>query len=439
MQTIDTIINAKWIIPIEGEHEVLEDYSLAIHEGKILDILPQDQAKTTYQSSENITLDSHALLPGLINAHTHASMTLLRGYADDLALMDWLQNHIWPAEAKYVGPEFVYDGTQIAIAESIRSGVTCFNEMYFFPDEAAKAVDEAGFRASVGLIVIDFPTVWASNADEYLSKGLALHDELRHHERITTTLAPHAPYTVSDEPLQKIVTYAEELDVPVHIHVHETEFEVVQALEQKGNREIERLRQLGMVSPRLMAVHMTQMTDEEIQLCAENNVTVVHCPESNMKLASGFCPVHKLQKAGVNVCIGTDGAASNNDLDMISEMRSAALLSKVVSGNPSAVPAHTALEMATINGAKAMGLDNRIGSLKPGKEADVIAVNLSSIETQPVFHPVSHIVYSCNREQVSDVWVAGQRVLNGRNLTTLNEQSLLSKAKLWNEKLKEFS
>ncbi len=439
MQVTDKVLHAKWLIPIEGEHEIIEDHSLVINEGIIIDILPQAEARASYQANETVELEHHAIMPGLINAHTHASMTLLRGFADDLALMDWLQHYIWPAEAKFVGPEFVYDGTQLAIAESIRSGVTCFNDMYFFPDEAAKAVDESGFRACIGLIVIDFPTVWAANADEYLSKGLTLHDQLRHHERIYTTLAPHAPYTVSDEPLQKIVTYAEELDIPIHIHLHETAFEVQQAIHEKGSREIARLNELGVISSRLLAVHMTQLTADEIALCAENNVSVVHCPESNMKLASGFCPVQQLHEAGVNVCIGTDGAASNNDLDMISEMRSAALLAKVVSGNPQAVPAHLALEMATLNGAKALGIDDKVGSLKIGKAADVIALNLLSIETQPVFNPVSHIVYSCNREQVSHVWIAGKCVLNERKLTTLNEQNLLHKAKVWNQKLRESS
>lgn len=439
MQDVDTIINAQWIIPVEGDENILENHSLVIIDDEIHDILPWSAAKSKYHSKEIVDLPQHALIPGLINAHTHASMNLLRGYADDLELMDWLQNHIWPAEAKYVGPEFVYDGTQLAIAESLRSGVTCFNDMYFFPDEAAKAVDEAGFRASIGLIVIDFPTVWAANADQYLSKGLSLHDDLRHHPRITTAMAPHAPYTVSDDPLKNIVTYAEELDIPIHMHIHETAFEVAQAENDKGMREIERLKQLGAVSPRLMAVHMTQLTEDEIQLCSENGVSVVHCPESNMKLASGFCPVDKLLTAGVNVCLGTDGAASNNDLDMLGEMRSAALLAKVVAGNPGAVPAYQALEMATINAAKALGIDSDVGSLTVGKKADMVALDFSAIETQPVFHPVSHIVYSCSREQVSHVWVAGKCLIENRRLTTLDETKLLSKAKLWNEKLKEFS
>ena len=437
MSKADTLLNAKWIIPVEGEEEVLSDFSLIINDGNIVEILPTADAKSKYECENTYNLDNHAILPGFINAHTHASMNLLKGYADDLALMDWLQNHIWPAEAKHVGPEFVFEGTQLAIAESIRSGVTCFNEMYFFPDEAAKAVDQAGFRACVGLIVIDFPTVWAANADEYLSKGLKLHDELRHHDRITTAFAPHAPYTVSDEPLTKILSYAEELDIPIHMHIHETAFEVQQAVQEKGMREIARLDKLGIISPRLMAVHMTQLNDDEINLCAQKNISVVHCPESNMKLASGFCPVQKLQEAEINVCIGTDGSASNNDLDMLSELRSTALIAKAVAENPSAVPAHTALEMATINGAKALGIADRVGSLKPGKAADIIAINLTEIETQPLYNPVSQIVYSTNRNQVTHAWINGKLVMDNRKLTTLDEQHLLSNARVWNEKLRE--
>lgn len=433
----DTIINAKWIIPIEGEQEVLTHHSIIITGSKIIDILPTEQARQRYQGTETLELEQHAVMPGLINAHTHASMNLLRGFADDLALMDWLQNHIWPAEAKHVGPEFVYEGTQLAIAESIRSGVTCFNDMYFFPDEAAKAVDQAGFRACIGLIVIDFPTVWAGNADEYLSKGLALHEQYRHHERVITAFAPHAPYTVSDEPLKKIASLAEELDIPIHMHVHETAFEVMQAEQEKGVREISRLKQLGLISPRLMAVHMTQLNEAEIQLCAENQVNVVHCPESNLKLASGFSPVHQLQQAGVNVCIGTDGAASNNDLDMLGELRSAALIAKAVACDPSAIPAHTALTMATLNGAKALGIADKVGSLKVGKEADIIAIDLDTLETQPLYNPVSQIVYSCNRNQVTHTWVAGRKLMDNRKLTTLDEKHLLSNARVWYEQLKE--
>lgn len=437
MQIIDTILNAKWIIPVDEEESILNHHSLVIDQGKIIELLPTSEVKAKYQAKQNIDLKNHALLPGFINSHTHASMNLLRGYADDLALMDWLQNHIWPAEAKWVSPEFVYDGTKLAIAESLRAGVTCFNDMYFFPDEAAKAIDETGFRATVGLIVIDFPTVWAANADQYLEKGLALHDELKQHPRINTAFAPHAPYTVSDEPLQKIATYAEQLDIPVHIHVHETLFEVSQAEENSGKRPLQRLNELGLLTPRLMAVHMTQLNEQEIQLCAENGVHVVHCPDSNMKLASGMCPVHLLQQNNVNVCIGTDSACSNNNLDMLGEVRSAALLGKVVAGDATAVSAYTALKMATINGAKALGIDQITGSLAKGKAADITAIDLSEIETQPLFNPVSQIVYSACRTQVTHVWIDGKCLLNNRNLTTIDETYLKSVARQWNEKLAE--
>ncbi|HFE38280.1 MAG TPA: TRZ/ATZ family hydrolase, partial [Gammaproteobacteria bacterium] len=405
MHSIDTILNAKWLIPVDEAETVRDNHSLVIDDGKIVDILPTSQANTQYQARENIDLLDHALIPGLINSHTHAGMNLLRGFADDLALMDWLQNHIWPAEAKWVSPEFVYDGTQLAIAESIRSGVTCFNDMYFFPDEAATAVSEAGFRATIGLIVIDFPTVWATNADEYLEKALALHDTLKPRPRINTTLAPHAPYTVSDEPLKKIASYAEQLDIPIHIHLHETAFEVHQAEKNTGKRPIQRLNELGLISPRLLAVHMTQLNEGEIQLCAKNGVHIAHCPDSNMKLASGMCPVQQLQQANINVCLGTDSASSNNNLDMLGEMRSAALLAKGVSGDATAVPAYTALKMATINGAKALDIDDITGSLEKGKAADITAIDLSELETQPLYNPVSQIVYAASRAQITHVWV----------------------------------
>lgn len=437
MQNIDKLIHAKWVIPVDESESILDNHSLAINEGKILAVLPTDQAKTQYVATETFELKEHALIPGLINSHTHAAMNLLRGYADDLALMDWLQNHIWPAEAKWVSPEFVYEGTQLAIAESLRSGVTCFNDMYFYPNEVARAVDETGFRATIGLIVIDFPTAWAANADEYLEKGLALHATLKSHSRINTALAPHAPYTVSDEPLKRIATLAEQLDIPIHIHLHETAFEVSQAEENENKRPIARLNELGLISKRLLAVHMTQLNEAEIQLCSDQGVNVVHCPDSNMKLASGICPVHQLQKANVNVCIGTDSASSNNNLDMMGETRSAALLAKVSTGDPTAISAYSALKMATINGAKALGIDNITGSLSTGKQADITAIDLSALETLPVFNPVSQIIYAASRSQVSHVWVDGKCLLNERTLTTLSETNLKAIAKRWGAKLAE--
>lgn len=363
-------------------------------------------------------------------------MNLFRGLADDLPLMDWLNKHIWPAETKWVDPDFVKDGTELAIAEMIRGGTTCFNDMYFFPDQTAEVCSHVGMRVVVGLILIDFPTAWAKDADEYIFKGEQIHDTYRHDPLINTAFAPHAPYTVSDEPLKRVNVIAEELDIPIHMHIHETAFEVEQSIELHGKRPLQRLSELGLLSPRMLAVHMTQLEKEEIKELAKLSVSVVHCAESNLKLASGFCPVGELIKAGVNVCIGTDSAASNNDLDMFGEMRTAALLAKGVANDSTCLDAHTTLKMATLNGAKALGLDDTIGSLKKGKQADIVAINLDQLETVPLYEPVSQIIYSANRQQVSDVWIAGKQLLKNRELTTMEYSKLMEKAKNWESKIK---
>ncbi len=439
METIDTLIHARWVIPIEPDGVVLEHHSIAIHDGRIVAVVPHAEARAHYRAEAVHQLEQHALIPGLINTHTHAAMTLMRGLADDLPLMTWLQEHIWPAEQQWVNEEFVHDGTQLAMAEMLRGGTTYFNDMYYFPDVSARAASAAGMRSTVGLIVLDFPTAWASNSDEYLSKGLELYDQYRNDPLIRTAFAPHAPYTVSDEPLSRIQTYVNELEIPVHMHVHETAGEVQQCVAERGVRPLQRLDQLGLISPTLLAVHMTQLIDGEIDLVALRGAHVVHCPESNLKLASGFCPVQRLLDAGINVALGTDGAASNNDLDMFGEMRSAAMLAKAVAGDAGALPAMQALRMATLNGAKALGIDELVGSLLPGKAADVVAVDLSSIETQPLYHPVSQLIYACGRDKVSDVWINGQQVLNGRRLTTLDENAVLARAQDWQGRIRRHS
>lgn len=436
---VDTLIHARWIIPVEPESVTYEHHTLVIDSGKIIDLLPTGLAKQKYQGTTTENLENHALLPGLINCHTHAAMTLMRGIADDLPLMDWLQNHIWPLEQKWMSEAFVKDGTDLAIAEMILGGTTCFNDMYFFPEITAGQAVHHGIRAKVGLIVIDFPSVWAENSDEYIEKGLALHEQLRLSDLCSTAFAPHAPYTVSDEPLQKIRTLADELELPIHIHVHETLHEVEQAQAQTGQRPLQRLQELGILNPSLIAVHMTQLTDEEISLFAESGAHIVHCPESNLKLASGFCPVSRCLAAGINVALGTDGAASNNDLDMFGEMRTAALLGKAVAADASAIPAVTALRMATINGAKALGLDTCCGSLSVGKSADVIAIDLDYLETQPLYCPVSQIVYATSRQQVTDVWVAGKRLLKQRKLTTFHLEDLKARITAWQHRLSTYS
>jgi 5-methylthioadenosine/S-adenosylhomocysteine deaminase len=433
---VDLIIQARWIIPVEPDSVTHENHSLVIDEGKILDLLPSSIAEQKYQPVTLEKLDKHALMPGLINSHTHTSMSLMRGIADDLHLMDWLQNHIWPLEQKWVSEAYVRDGTDLAIAEMIRGGTTCFNDMYFFPEITAHQAIHHGMRASIGLILLDFPSAWAENSETYIEKGLALHEQLRHEALITTPFAPHAPYTVSDEPLIKIHTIADELELPIHMHLHETLHEVQEQQQKTNQTPLQRLHQLGILGPSFMAVHMTQLSDDEINLVAETGAHIIHCPESNLKLASGFCPVAKCLDAGINVGLGTDSAASNNDLDMFGEMRTAALLAKGVSGDASVVPAMTALKMATINGAKALGIEHLTGSLSIGKAADVIAIDLDQLETQPLFEPVSQIVYAANRQQVTDVWVAGKQLLKKRNLTTINTEDLKAKITEWQQRLK---
>ena len=436
MQNVDSLLHARWVIPVEPDDLVLEQHSVAITDGRIVALMPTEQAQQSYQAKVVHNLSEHALLPGLINAHTHASMSLMRGMADDLPLMTWLNDHIWPAEARWVSTEYVRAGAQLALAEMLRGGITCFNDMYFFPGVVAEAVRAAGMRAVLGLIVIEFPSAYARDADEYLSKGLELHDSLLNERLLHCALAPHAPYTVSGPTLQHIQQIAETRDLPIHMHVHETAAEIEQWQQQHGQRPLHYLAELGLMSPQLAAVHMTQLLDAEIEQVAATGISVLHCPESNLKLASGFCPVARLLEADINVAIGTDGAASNNDLDMFGEMRVAAQLAKAVAGDAAAVPAHTALRMATLNGAKALGIDQYTGSLEVGKDADIIAVDLSWPETQPVFNPVSQLVYACGRQQVSDVWVAGRQLLRQRELTTLDTVAILAQAQAWGLKLR---
>lgn len=437
MTAVDTLIHSRWIAPVEPPASLLEHHSVAIHEGRILDILPTGEALRAHTARIEHSLGRHLLIPGLVNTHTHAAMSLLRGLADDLPLHEWLNDHIWPAESRWVNEEFVHDGTQLAMAEMLRSGTTCFNDMYFFPDTTARAAAHCGMRASVGLIVLDFPTVWAHDADEYISRGLAVHDQYRGDPLIRTLFAPHAPYTVSDKPLQRIRVLADELDIGIHMHIHETAEEIDKAIELTGKRPLQRLHELGLLSPAMLAVHMTQLSSTEISQYAASGGHVVHCPDSNLKLASGFCPAQALRAAGINVALGTDGAASNNDLDMLGEMRTAALLGKAVSADASALPAHTVLEMGTLNGARALGIDADTGSLLPGKWADITAVCLDTLESQPVFNPVSQLIYACGREQVTDVWVAGRHLLKEHRLTTLDGSDILERTRDWRNRISD--
>ena len=433
---IDTIIEARWIIPAEPYGLVLENHAIAIDKGVIQAIQPASDISLQFSPAEHIVLPQHVLIPGLINLHTHAAMTLMRGLADGLPLMEWQNNHIWPAEIKHVNEDFVLDGTKLACAEMLKGGITCFNDMYFFPEESAKAALASGMRGAIGMLTIDFPTAYASDSEDYLAKGLAMRDEYRHHPLLSFCFAPHAPYTVSDKALTSILTYAEQLDLPIHIHLHETEAEISHSLENFGMRPIARLHQLGLLSPGLIGVNMIHLTEEEIELTGNQGCSVAHCPSSNLKLANGFAPVSALLRQGVNVGLGTDGAASNNRLDMFEEMRLAALLAKGQSNRADELPAYQALQMATLNSAKALGLGDRIGSLVKGKMADITAVDFSAPELSPCYDPVSHLVYSAGREHVSHVWVDGKILVKEGKLTTLNEQEILAKALFWEDRIK---
>lgn len=430
----DTLIHPGWIIPVLPHGVVLENHSIALTGDRITALLPRQEAESI-EARQVLELPGQVVLPGLINCHGHAAMTLLRGFADDQPLMPWLEQHIWPAERAHVSEQFVGDGTELAIAEMIRSGTTTFSDMYFFPNACAAAAQRLGMRCQVTFPIFDFPSAWGQDADDYISKGLALRDDFKHSALVTVVFGPHAPYTVCEENLAKIAIFAAELDTAVHIHLHETAGEVLQAAELNGERPLDTLQRLGLLGPRTQCVHMTDLGDQDIALLAATGAHVVHCPQSNMKLASGTCRVSDLLQRGVNVALGTDSAASNNDLNMFGEMQAAALLAKLQARDASALPAADTLALATINGARALGLDDRIGSLEVGKLADLIAVDLRGPETQPVYHPLSQLVYACNGSQVSHSWIAGELVMEGRKLTRIDLPALTRRIHAWQQRI----
>jgi 5-methylthioadenosine/S-adenosylhomocysteine deaminase len=435
MNQIDLILNCRWLIPIEPETTIYEDYAIAIHEGKIRDVLPQQELVKLYTAHSVINFNDHVILPGFINAHTHSPMTLFRGLADDLPLMEWLNDHIWPAEKKWLNKEFIQDGTEIAIGEMIKSGTTCFNEHFFSPEVIANTTIEAKIRACIGGTIINLPTNWSKDEMDGFEKSKALFQEFGAHELVTWSLAPHAPYTTTNTILHKISDFSKEHGLPIHMHVHETASEIAQSIEQYGMRPLKRLSTIGLLSNRLQCVHMTQIDEEDIELLKAFRPNIIHCPESNLKLASGNCPVELLLNEKMNIALGTDGAASNNDLNMVGEMQTAALIGKAVAKDATAVSAMEVLQMATINGAKALGLEHKIGSIKKGKSADLIAIDLRHLNTSPMYNPISQIVYSATNNQVTDVFVAGKQLLRKGTLLTLDEGKLLANAQKWKKRI----
>ncbi len=431
----ELLLHAKWVIPVVPEGLVLEQHAVAIKDRKIVAILPSAEARRTVLAAHVVELPEHALIPGLVNAHGHSPMVLFRGIADDMPLQQWLEQRIWPLEQRFVDEHFVYQGSRLAIAEMISSGTTCFADMYFFPGAVAKAALEANVRVQLASPVLDFPTIWARDADEYIAKATQLHDDFRHNEFIYTAFGPHAPYTVADAPLRKLSVLAEEMDIPIHMHIHETAQEIADAVKVDGRRPLQRLADLGIISPRLLCIHATQLTQAEIQLLGDLGSHVLHCPESNLKLASGFCEVAQLLANNVNVALGTDGGASNNDLDMLSEMHMAALLAKAVARDASALPAPRALTMATLGGARALGLEHAIGSLELGKFADIAAITLQDLNSSPVYNPISNIVYAATAAQITHVWCGGKALLLNRELQTLDKDQILATTNEWRQRI----
>ena len=434
-QPVDTVIEARWVLPIVPRHQVLEDYSVIVDKSHIIALLPTTQAQTLYCGKQTVTLPHHAVMPGLINAHCHAAMALLRGYADDKPLDRWLQDYIWPAEERWVSEEFVYDGALLAMAEMLRSGTTSVIDMYFFPNMTARAAEQAGIRALLPFPVLDFPSAWAQDADEYIHKGLQFRDDFKNSPLIEVGFGPHAPYTVSDNALRRVATLAAELDAPIQIHLHETAREVTDSVTQFGMRPIQRLETLGLLTPRTQCVHMTTLDEDDIAAVRNAGSHVIHCPRSNLKLASGFCPVGRLLKEDINVAIGTDGAASNNTLNLFADVTSAALLAKAVAGDAATLNDWQALEMATLAGARAMGRDDVLGSLEPGKRADIIAIDMSAPEQQPLYAPASQMVYTDSGNRVSHSWINGRQVLDNRHLTQIELEPLLRRVEDWRQRI----
>lgn len=448
-KSVDTLIHCKYIVPIVPHNTVYNDYTIVIHDKIIIDLLPTSEATTKYTSAVSHNLSTHAVLPGLVNAHTHIGMTLLRGYSDDLCLADWLNNEIWPAEGKFVSPEFVSLSAELGLCEMIGSGTTCINEMYFYPQSIVDVVDRVGSRAAVGIPCLEFPTSYASGADDCIAKGEQLieSNQSLSHNRITYTIAPHAPYTVSDQSFNKVLQFSNRHNIQIHTHLHETPHEVLHSASGNGHAKhlsdslcapLNNFNAIGLLSDKLIAVHMTSLTDADIQLLSDKHVNVVHCPHSNLKLASGFCPVDKLIKSSVNVGIGTDSVASNNTLDMFSELKTASILSKAVSDDPTSLSAFTTLYCATLGSARALNLHNRIGSLEIGKQADIIAVNMNSVELMPLYNVISHLAYVVDGRHVSDVWVDGKQLLNNKQFTTIDVQSVMKQALKYQTLLSEF-
>jgi len=431
----DLILEPSWLLPMAPARTVLTGHSVAILGAQIVAIGPTQAIREQFHTTANLRLDGQLLMPGLVNAHGHAAMVLLRGLAEDLPLDSWLRTRIWPLEARWMSSEFVADGVALALIEMLKSGTTCFSDMYFYPEVTASAVRDCGMRAQITFPLIDFANAWSKSAAEGFRKGLALHDAYRDDPLIRIGFGPHSAYALRDDDLIKTLTLADEIDAPIHMHLNETAHEVAAARRDLGRSHIQHLADIGMLVPRLQAVHLTQIDDAELELLIEGGVRAIHCPQSNLKLGSGIADIARMRRRGLVVGLGTDGAAANNSLDLFTEARIAALLAKTVSGNPATLDAFEALELTTLGSARALGLDATIGSIELGKAADLISIDLTHSGALPVHRPESTLLYTASGSHVRNVWIAGRRLICDGQATTLDETDIRARATAWSSRL----
>ncbi len=427
---VDLMITNGLVVTMDAKMSVIEDGSLAIKNGEVVALGPSTTIKESYKAADTINAAGKIIMPGLVNTHTHAAMTVFRGMADDLPLDTWLQSHIWPAEAKFITATSVRTGGNLALAEMIHSGTTTFSDMYFFSDELAQAAKKAGVRAIIGEALIDFPTPDSKSPEESFAIIEKLAGKWQNDPLITIAVAPHAPYTCSPTTLRSAKILADKLGLPLSIHVSETKKEVREVTEKYGVPPFEHLNNLGFFGGTVIAAHAVYPSSKEIALMAGKNVGVAHNPISNMKLASGVAPIPEMLQAGVAVGLGTDGAASNNNLSMFKEMNAAALLQKVSRLEPTALSALAAVKAATIGGAKVLGMEKRIGSLEEGKRADLILIELNRPHLVPLYNVYSHLVYAANGADVETVVIDGRVVMQNKKLLTLDEESVMQEAKM---------
>jgi 5-methylthioadenosine/S-adenosylhomocysteine deaminase len=420
-QNVETIVGGDFVVTMNEAQPIIQNGAIAIVNGKIAAVGTKEKILASYRARTTLPGDGIVLMPGLVNGHSHSAMVLFRGLADDLALEDWLQNYIFPAEAKFVDKNFVRVGEQLACWEMIRSGTTTFVDMYFQPDEAAKVVDRCGLRAVIAPSSIDFPSPGFQGWNDAFAAALDFVKRWKNkNPRIIPALAAHAPYTVSPEHLKQAIGAARQYDVPLTIHVAETQTEVKDVRQRYNATPVQHLENLGFLEPRVLAAHMVWPSESEIELLAKRGVGVIHNPDSNLKLASGFAPIPAMLKAGVKVGLGTDGAASNNDLDMWEAIRLTSLIHKGKTLDPTAVPAKTVLRMATLGGAEALNLADKIGALKVGLQADAIQVKLTEPHLTPLYNVISHLVYATDAQDVDTVIVDGRVLMHKRKMLTVN-------------------